>query len=259
MKKLYKIICLVIILLIIGTNLSHAGVNFVETQIDIDNIELYKQDGEININVFSIFVILYIIIQIILLKKYGKIKFAIEINLIVFMIIIMNTILIPLKIHVLLNPIILIIGCINHIIMLKNNYEKIYKIMKVVLMLVIVSFIIWGICFKTVPKMKIVKAECAFGNVLDKNEYYLELKNGEEIKEFNAEVLKIDEQGVLVEYIRKYYIKTGDDAGIIENYTSATELVQQKLLWDVNYIYEEEKDPMICVDGGYDYYIRIEK
>ena len=103
--------------------------------------------------------------------------------------------------------------------------------------------------------MHVVETEWGFGYTLDKETYDYEIKEENMIGNTEFKVIEIDDDGVLLEYPRRYYEPTYESL----NAAYKTEIVQQKLSWNVNYAYNEDKDPFLAVDGGTKYYVRLEK
>ena len=104
--------------------------------------------------------------------------------------------------------------------------------------------------------MYVIERDWSFGRT-DSTRYYS--KKIDDIEDnYNFIILDIDKDGVLIEYTRGYYVgESGPGLMSIREYK--TEIVQQKLIWNVLYKFSPARDPMLAVDGGTDYYIEFKK
>lgn len=286
----------------------YAGYSFSETTYDIDNISIdnaivklplistvvLKQLLGFNfISVPYIFILLYLIIQIILIKKHSqntlskKLMLCVKINIIVILLIcLLNTcitncilnisedieILLPIKqaVEILINTLILIFGIISTNKLLKSNMEENNnrKNKKILIITILLIIILLGVHFiiKSPPYIHVVEEDWSFGITIDVRKYDLKIYKEKNIGDTDFLVKEIDSEGVLIEYERGYYEKqpASNDSDTIkwsplDNYDYKTEIVQQKMKWNVNYSYTPAKDPLLEIDGGTDYYVRFEK
>jgi len=306
MKKTLKFIFIICMMVLIINTISYAGYSFEEVNFDIDEINveteenlskhllnnlLIKGIGFNNIYVPYLLLMIYIIIEIILIKKYKRIKQCMLINLaIILLIIIANTIIgnfiinigneveyitstmyitnsfiIERIVNIVINSLILIIGLIYQIKIIKKydeeQFKKTYKRIKAIILLQIIIITILFILINIGPKMHVVEADWGFGHTINKRKYNIKIFEGKNIGDTKFKVLKIDDEGILIEYTRGYYEADNAFNGILAIFNTKykTETVQQKMIWNINYVYHEEKDPMLCVDGGTHYYVRFEK
>ena len=289
----------------------YAGYSFSETTKNIDNIgtEMFSSFNNFLTQLLGfnfmyvpyIAIILYILIQIILMKKYKSdksskgLKVCLKINVIVILCIclintlisnfvidrskevvyitssmfIQNSFVWAEIINIVINTLILILGVIFSRKLLKNGIEKNEKLQnKKMLIIVIVLIVILStihIFIKRGPQMHVVERDWSFGETIDNRKYDIKVYEGEYIGNTVFFVKEIDSEGVLIEYERGYYERqpSSNDSNPFEiynfNYTYKTEIVQQKMKWNVNYSYNPAKNPMLAVDGGTDYYVRFEK
>ncbi len=243
-------------------------------------------------------VAIYIIMQIYYMKKYKKIKQNLSISTITILIISIITIIIQnfiinkngepvfvtstiyetessyiiTTVNIVINSIILIIGLIlqNRIIK-KYKENNINKKSIILALLLVVTLVIISILIYNMPKvlhMHIVESDWSFGRTYYKRKYNIQIEKDKIISNISGvkiKVIDINEDGVLIEYTRKYYEKKNLDEeknvfSRLGNYEYKTEVVQQKMLWNVNYIYNEDYDPLNdVVDARTNYYIRFEK
>lgn len=115
--------------------------------------------------------------------------------------------------------------------------------------------------------MHVVEREWSFGKTIDSRQYNVKVYKGKNIGDTAFLVKEIDDEGVLIEYERGYYEHQSDsndnNSTLLKlpdyNYKYKTEIVQQKMKWNVTYSYNPEENPGLAVDGGTDYYVRFEK
>ena len=287
---------------------EETGYSFVETKYDIDNIktETFNFDnfliellGFNFIYVPYIVILLYILIQLILIKKYKSEKLTsnfilcLKINLIVILFIclintiisnyvidisraveyitstmyIKNSFLLFKIINIVVNTIILIVGLIFSKKLLRNNTEENRKTQnKKMLIMAIVIIVILSIIYifeRTGYSMHVVERDWGFGETIDSRQYDLKVHKGKNIGNTSFLVKEIDDEGVLIEYERGYYEILDDNnptpTSLYDRVEYKTEIVQQKMKWNINYSYEPAKYPLLSVDGGTDYYVRFEK
>lgn len=163
------------------------------------------------------------------------------------------------------NILILIILAIVVLIQIKK-YKKEKKMnikLNVLSSFLIVAFVFLSINFGNVCKVEILQREWGFGTTLSTIRYSKKVKENNVIDNFK--ILKIEEDGVLVEYEKVVYVKSDD----LENnktgisflpYETKKEIAQQKLLWGKTYTIKEAKNLNgIEIDGGIDYYYKFEK
>lgn len=127
----------------------------------------------------------------------------------------------------------------------------------------IVVFVFLSINFGNVCKVEILQREWGFGTTLSTTRYSKKVKENNVIDNFK--ILKIEEDGVLVEYEKVVYVKSDD----LENnktgisflpYETKKEIAQQKLLWGKTYTIKKAQNLNgIEIDGGIDYYYKFEK
>ncbi len=153
---------------------------------------------------------------------------------------------------------------------LKEKYTKQNRkmIITIATLLIVLSFSYFFINFiNKEPSVHIVERDWSFGITFDVRQYDIKIDVGKNIFNSNFLVKEIDNEGVLLEYTRNYYEsnpKSNDNNSSSlrlddYDYEYKTETVQQKMKWNVNYSYHEARHPLLCVDGGTNYYIRFEK
>ena len=302
LKLLIFLVIIVSIFFLFNTK-CYAGYSFSETTYNIDNVEkgmflnpnnFFKQLFGFNfIYVPYIVMLLYILIQIILIKKYKsdklskRFKVCLKINVIVILFIcLINTVESNILIdrskeivylgaeitNIVINTLILILGMIFSKKLLKNNIEGNEKLQnKKILIIAIVLIVILStihIFIKNGPIMHVVERDWSFGKTIDSRQYDLKVYKEKNIGNTSFLVKEIDTEGVLIEYRRGYYEYQTNDSNPLNfnplnfnslNFNYKTEIVQQKMKWNVNYSYNPAKDPMLEVDGGTDYFVRFEK
>lgn len=312
MKKLKIIVFLIVIVeaLFLLNTICYAGYSFSEVTYNIDSV---GKEFEFNpillknqvlgfnfIYVPYILILLYIVIQIILMKKYKKdklsnnLKLCLKINIIVILLIcivnsfisnyiidkskeviyitstmyIQNSFLWAKIVNIAVNTLILIFGIVFSKKMLKNTIEEKIKLQnkKMLIITIVLIIILLGMCFitKRGPSMHVVERDWSFGTTTNIRQYDLKVFKDKNIGDTIFLVKEIDDEGVLIEYERGYYEKpsnSNDNSSSIlfNNYEYKTEITQQKMKWNVNYSYSQSTDPMLCIDGGTDYYVRFEK
>ena len=261
------------------TSYGFSKVNINIDDIKVDNISRNFEFSDLilpclgfnNIYVPYILIAIFLILQIIFLKKYKKIKEYICIDLIVILLIAISNLIIgkfriglgdeviPIEItNIVVNSLILIIGIIIQKRVNKYSEEKIVRFKKIAFISIIIFITIFLITLKLdnkEMKMHVVESQWGFGYTIDKKIYDYELKEGDIIGNTKFKVIDIDNDGVLLEYTREYYETSNDSP----NGVYKTEVVKQKLNWNVNYEYKKAENPFLEVDGGTDYYVRLEK
>lgn len=101
------------------------------------------------------------------------------------------------------------------------------------------------------------------------------LSKGEYVNYVDGEVLSIDEEGVLLEYINYYYKKNEEtkdistypnnnrytpyEMNLLMNYEYVSEKTQKKLNWDTWYEITKSRHPYASYDGDTNTYIRVTK
>lgn len=103
-------------------------------------------------------------------------------------------------------------------------------------------------------KIYVVEADWNQAGIYDKRMHDYDLYKTININDTDFRIVDMDDEGVTLEYTRQYY--EGEN---IREYSIKEEVVNQKLLWNVNYEYVIEKSPILCVDGGTRYYCKCEK
>ena len=311
MKKNKLLIFLVIIVSIfsIFNTRCYAGYSFSETTYNIDTVgvKVFSNPSNFLKQIFGfnsiyvpyIIILLYILIQIILIKKYKKdklsknLKLFLNINIIVILLIclvntfinnyvidkskevvyitstmfIRNSFLWAKITNIVINALILIFGMIFSKKLLKNtiNENEKQNNKKMLIITIVLIIILLGMHFiiKRGPLMHVVEIDWSFGKNVDSRKYDMKIYNGKNIGDTNFCVKGFDDEGVLIEYERGYYENTSSSSSNIptnfRNYEYKTEIVQQKMKWNVNYSYNPAQDPILEVDGGTDYYVRFEK
>lgn len=106
--------------------------------------------------------------------------------------------------------------------------------------------------------------------------YKYTISIGKSIKSISKnEVLNIDDEGVLLEYINYYYKKNEEtkdistypnnnwytpyEMDLLTNYEYVSEKTQKKLSWNTWYMWSEPEEPGVMKDGDVDTYIRVIK
>lgn len=292
LKILIFLVVIVGIFFIFNTN-CYAAYSFSETTYNIDNVGTGMSSSSNNflkqflgfnsIYVPYIVILLYILIQIILMKKYKSDKLSKSLNvclkidvIVILFICLINTLISNFVIdrgnvdvyiistitNIVINTLILILGMIFSRKLLKSSSEGKEKLKnKKILIIAIVLIAILStihIFIKRYPLMHVVEKDWGFGETLDIRQYNTTVYKGKNKNIDNTSFLvkEIDDEGVLIEYERHYYELQPSSFG---DYDYKTEIVQQKMKWNVNYSYNPAEHPLLCVDGGTDYYVRFEK
>ena len=296
-KTKFKLIIIFLIVTIIEIVMfnpnSYAGYSFEETTYDIDNLgtEIVSTSNNFlnsllgfnSIYIPYILIIFYILIQILLVKKYKKNKLSknlevcLKIDIIVILsiclinaiigdyvigyITIQNSFLFAEITNIILNALILIVGLIFSRKLLKESTDKNKKLCNKMMLIMVIMLIIirlaLNIFIVNEPTMHVVERDWGFGETFDIRRYDIKIYKDKNIGNTSFLVKEIDDEGVLIEYERAYYELNSDSTST--DYIYQTEIVQQKMKWNVNYSYESEKHPMLAVDGGTNYYVRFEK
>ena len=124
-------------------------------------------------------------------------------------------------------------------------------------------FVFLSINLGSVCKVEILQREWGFGNTLSIIRYSKKVKENNVIH--TVKFLKIEEDGVLVEYENvKYIINNNLEEDKIKipvfDFEVKKEILQQKLLWGKTYVIKKAEEPNgLMVDGGIEYYYKFEK
>ena len=124
-------------------------------------------------------------------------------------------------------------------------------------------FVFLSINFESVCKVEILQREWGFENTLSIIRYSKKVKENNVINNFK--ILKIEEDGVWVEYEKvKYIINNNLEEDKIKipvfDFEVKKEISQQKLLWGKTYVIKKAEEPNgLMVDGGIEYYYKFEK
>lgn len=315
MKNLKIIVFLttIIVMLCAFNTCCYAEYSFLEVNYNIDNVGIseleltyyLKQIFGFKVTFVPYIIILsYIIIQIVLIKKYkneqifNNFKLCLKLNIIVVLLIcavnkcislffidktqeikyITSTIFIY-KSHlwleitnIVINMLILVFGLIFSKKLLKNSIEQKElhhsKKMLIITILLIIVLIVMHFVVKRGPLMHVVEKDNDFGYPTYIKYYDLKCCKGKEIGDTDLHVLvkDIDDEGVLIEYKRGEYVEKQDNSNdssisssrLISNYDYKTEIVEQKMKWNVNYSYKRVYSPW-AGKYAFDYYVRFEK
>lgn len=166
--------------------------------------------------------------------------------------------------NLVINIIILVVSVMFNI-MLVTKYRKkgvsqeLKDRISIIMYTFIIIFFLLIICSNLGTRMYVFEREWGFDRTFSTRYYSRKI---DDIKDnFNFTILDIDKDGVLIEYTRGYYVPKGGNSmvGLMFDGEYKTEIVQQKLIWNVWYRYSPAKDPMLAVDGGIDYYIKLKK
>ena len=256
-------------------------------------LEYLKVNNVFNIITPKVVVIVYIIIQLVLLIiaiKQKNFKQWLKFNIIIFTIIkIINYIFLNFIIdqsnqmnyitdtmyiyeeyesmkvaNMVLNIIILVVSVIFNIMLVtkfrKEELEqKLKDRLSIIMYIVIIIFSLLIIFSNLGTRMYVIERDWSFGRTESIRYYSKKIDDIEGNYDFT--ILDIDEDGILIEYTRGYYVSKGGESlyDQIFNVEYKTKIVQQKLIWNIWYEFSPEKDSMLAVDGGTDYYIKFKK
>lgn len=163
------------------------------------------------------------------------------------------------------------------IIFQAKNYKKnkvLNKKLNIFCLILGILTVVFSINFDNSCTMNVVQRNWGTaGATMGIINYDIKVKENDVINEFK--ILKIEEDGVLVEYEKISYItKTQDDGEVpnsngisvgnvlysLSNYDIKKEVVTQKLLWNTLYEKKESNAPDdVMAEGGIEYYYKLKK
>ena len=287
-KKVLRVIAILCIAFAMISTVSYAKDSFYEANINIDTYSSYGKFGAIlktiGFNYLCtpyFMIILYVIIQLIFIKKYKKTKLYISIDIIIILVIsIINSVIkynpnaafvsssmmtVLNIVKILINTIILIAGLIVQKRLTNKyredkikNFNKTFIKVSILLVIILMFLIISNILTSSGYMMCVV--ERIFAS--DVNRCCINIKEGERISldELQIKVLKIDDEGIVIEYTTEYneFYPIDSTTGEIKgDYGDKTKIVQQRMEW--NKIYNKESSSSNDSIWSGDYYVRFEK
>lgn len=156
--------------------------------------------------------------------------------------------------------IIFLICLFSQIIYYKKNKRN-NRVLTCFGIIIFIITIMLSINFGNACTMNKLESTWGFSDIIHIVRYDKKIHEGDEIDGFK--ILKIENDGILVEYEKVTYITKIVENSIIShisNYETEKEIVTQKLLWNVTYTISKSTPPDgLESDGGTNYYYKFEK